>query len=141
MGIDIDNTDTPLEAGLGFAVAWDKAGGFIGRDALLAARSQGPPRRRVVGVRLTDPHADLFGNEPVLADGALAGYVRAAAFGHTVGAAVGLAEVTAPDGVDAQWLGSHEFTIRTGHGDLPAIVQLPPFYDPKRLRILDAEAG
>jgi glycine cleavage system aminomethyltransferase T/glycine/D-amino acid oxidase-like deaminating enzyme len=138
MGIDIDNTDTPLEAGLGFAVAWDKDGGFIGREALLAARSEGPPRRRVVGVRLTDPHTDLFGNEPVLADGVWAGYVRAAAFGHTVGAAVGLAEVTAPDGVDAQWLGSHEFTIRTGRGDLPAVVQLTPFYDAKRLRILDA---
>ena len=138
MGIDIDNTDTPLEAGLGFAVAWDKDGGFIGRDALLAARSQGPPRRRVVGVKLTDPQTDLFGNEPVLADGVWAGYVRAAAFGHTVGAAVGLAEVAAPDGVDAEWLDSHEFTIRTGQGDLPAIVQLPPFYDPKRLRILDA---
>ena len=140
MGIDIDNTDTPLEAGLGFAVAWDKAGGFIGRDALLAARSQGPPRRRLVGVRLTDSQTDLFGNEPVLADGAWVGYVRAAAFGHTVGAAVGLAEVTAPDGVDASWLGSHEFTIRTGQGDLPAQVQLPPFYDPKRLRILDTQS-
>lgn len=139
MGIDIDNTDTPLEAGLGFAVAWDKAGDFIGRDALLAARSQGPPRRRLVGVRLTDPETDLFGNEPVLADGDWAGYVRAAAFGHTVGAAVGLAEVTAPDGIDAQWLGSHEFAIRTGQGDLPAQVQLPPFYDPQRLRILDTE--
>jgi 4-methylaminobutanoate oxidase (formaldehyde-forming) len=92
-------------------------------------------------VRLTDPQTDLFGNEPVLADGAWIGYVRAAAFGHTIGAAVGLAEVTAPDGVDAGWLGNHEFTIRTGQGDLPAHVQLPPFYDPKRLRILDTESS
>ena len=45
MGIDIDNTDNPIEAGLGFAVAWDKPGGFIGRDALLAAKAEGPPRR------------------------------------------------------------------------------------------------
>ena len=33
--------DTPLDVGLGFAVAWDKPGGFIGRDALLAAQTAG----------------------------------------------------------------------------------------------------
>jgi 4-methylaminobutanoate oxidase (formaldehyde-forming) len=90
-------------------------------------------------VRLTDPDTDLFGNEPVLVDGAWVGYVRVAAFGHSVGAAVGLAEVEAAEGIDAAWLESRDFTIRTGKGDLPAIVQLPPFYDPKRLRILDPD--
>ncbi len=139
IGVDIDNLDTPLEAGLGFAVAWDKAGGFVGRDALLAAKALGAPRQRVVPIRLTDPQWDLFGNEPVLLDGKWVGYVRAAAFGHTIGAAVGLAEVAAPTGVDAEWLTGHEFTVRTGHGDLPAVLQIPPFYDPQRLRILDAE--
>ena len=34
-GHDIADEDTPLEAGLGFAVAWDKPGGFIGKEALL----------------------------------------------------------------------------------------------------------
>ena len=82
---------TPLEAGLGFAVAWDKPGGFIGRDALLKAREQGPPRHRVVSLIVDDPAADLFGNEPVLADGEWVGYVRAAAYGYTVGGPVGLA--------------------------------------------------
>jgi heterotetrameric sarcosine oxidase gamma subunit len=55
MGVDIDNTDNPLEAGLGFAVAWDKPGGFTGRDALLRARAEGPPRNRVVGLLVDDP--------------------------------------------------------------------------------------
>ena len=44
MGHDIDSTDTPLEAGLGFAVAWDKPGGFVGRDALLEAARVGSAR-------------------------------------------------------------------------------------------------
>ena len=44
MGVDIDNTDNPLEAGLGFAVAWDKPGGFVGRDALLDVPQPGAPR-------------------------------------------------------------------------------------------------
>ena len=52
MGHDIDSTDTPLEAGLGFAVAWDKPGGFVGRDALLKQRESGPLTRRLVNVLL-----------------------------------------------------------------------------------------
>jgi Glycine cleavage system T protein (aminomethyltransferase) len=40
-GHDIDNTDTVLEAGLGFAAALDKPGGFIGRDACSPRRSAG----------------------------------------------------------------------------------------------------
>ena len=45
LGVDIDNTDNPLEAGLGFAVAFDKPDGFIGREALLALREQAPSGR------------------------------------------------------------------------------------------------
>ncbi len=136
-GVDIDNTDNPLEAGLGFAVAWDKPGGFVGRDALVKARAEGPPRNRVVSLLAGDPAVDLFGNEPVLRDGEWAGYVRAAAYGHTVGAAVGLAQVACRDGVTSEWLGQGGFTVRTGtSSDVPARLQLAPLYDPKRLRIL-----
>ncbi len=46
-GHDIADEDTPLEAGLGFAVAWDKPGGFIGREALLRQREAGLSRRLV----------------------------------------------------------------------------------------------
>ncbi len=137
MGVDIDNTDNPLEAGLGFAVAWDKPGGFTGRDALLSARAEGPPRSRVVSLLAEDPAADLFGNEPVHADGRWVGYVRAAAYGHTVGGAVGLAQVTCADGVTSEWLKSAGFTVATPAGHVPARLQIAPFYDPQRLRILD----
>jgi 4-methylaminobutanoate oxidase (formaldehyde-forming) len=137
MGIDIDNTDNPLEAGLGFAVAWDKPGGFIGRDALLRAREQGAPRHRVVSLIVDDPAADLFGNEPVLVGGEWAGYVRAAAYGHTVGGPVGLAQVACDDGVTGQWLKEGDFRVRTPDGEIPARLQIAPPYDPQRLRILD----
>ena len=137
MGVDIDNTDNPLEAGLGFAVAWDKPGGFTGRDALLRARDAGPPRHRVVGLLVEDPAVDLFGNEPVLAGGEWAGYVRAAAYGYTVGGAVALAQVACPDGVTGEWLKGGDFRVRTPAGDAAARLQIAPFYDPRRLRILD----
>jgi glycine cleavage system aminomethyltransferase T/glycine/D-amino acid oxidase-like deaminating enzyme len=136
MGIDIDNTDNPLGAGLGFAVAWDKPGGFVGRDALLAARAAGPPKQRVVGLMVPDACADLFGNEPVFLNGTWVGYVRAAAYGYTAGGPVALAQVTCADGVTAEWLKSGGFTVRSDSAQWPARLQLAPFYDPQRLRIL-----
>ena len=39
---DITPEDTPYEAGLGFAVRLDKAGGFIGREALLRIKEDRP---------------------------------------------------------------------------------------------------
>ncbi len=53
-GHDIDNTDSVLEAGLGFAVALDKPGGFIGRDAVVreeGRRAADPPARPGAGRR------------------------------------------------------------------------------------------
>ena len=137
MGVDIDNTDNPLEAGLGFAVAWDKRGGFTGRDALLEAREQGPPRHRVVSLLAEDPAADLFGNEPLYLGDEWVGYVRAAAYGYTVGGAVGLAQVECTDGVTAGWLKNGDFRVRTPAGDVPVRLQTAPLHDPQRLRILD----
>jgi glycine cleavage system aminomethyltransferase T/glycine/D-amino acid oxidase-like deaminating enzyme len=136
MGVDIDTTDTPLAAGLAFAVAWDKSGGFIGREALLAQRAAGAPTQRVVSLMIDDPSLDLFGNEPVLCDGVWTGYVRAAAFGHTMGGAVGLAQVSSAAGVTASWLREHRFEVQTPDRVVPARVQFAPWYDPDRLRII-----
>ncbi len=44
-GHDITDEDTPLEAGLGFAVKWDKPGGFIGREALVRQKQAGVRKR------------------------------------------------------------------------------------------------
>jgi 4-methylaminobutanoate oxidase (formaldehyde-forming) len=136
LGVDIDNTDNPIEAGLGFTVAWDKPGGFVGRDALLEFKAQGTPRNRVVSLFVDDAEAHLFGNEPVLVDGKWVGYVRAAAYGYTLGGPVGLAQVFHDAGVTGDWLREHAFTVHTPSGDLPARLQMAPFYDPQRTRIL-----
>ncbi len=134
--IGFHSTDNPIEAGLSFTVAWDKPGGFVGREALLAAKAKGAPIDRLVSVIVPDPTVDLFGNEPVTVDGQWVGYVRAAAFGHTLGGPVGLAMVSHEGGVSAEWLGQTEFRIRTPHADVPATLQIGAPYDPQRLRIL-----
>ncbi len=137
-GVDIDNTDTPLDVGLGFAVAWDKPGGFIGRDALLAARTAlagSPPARRLVQVLVEDPEPLLWGGEPLLRDGRWFGYVRAGAYGHTLGGAVGLAEVEDPAGIPAAAIDGGRFEVDIAGVRYPARASVRPMYDPDRLRV------
>ena len=136
LGVDLDNTDNPIEAGLGFTIAWDKPGGFVGRDVLLEFKARGTPHNRIVSLFVDDAEADLFGNEPVLVGGQWVGYVRAAAYGYTLGGPVGLAQVAHEGGVTGEWLRGQSFSVRTPHGDLPARLQMAPFYDPDRTRIL-----
>ncbi len=91
-GHDITDEDTPLEAGLGFAVKFDKAGGFIGREALLRQKQTGVARK-LLQFRLLDPEPLLYHDEPVWRGNALAGHITSGAFGHTLDGAVGLGYV------------------------------------------------
>jgi 4-methylaminobutanoate oxidase (formaldehyde-forming) len=136
MGHDIDSTDTPLEAGLGFAVAWDKPGGFVGREALAKQRESGPLTARLVNVLLDSPDHDLIGDEPVYWDGDPVGHVRSGAFGHSLGAACGIADVSRDTGVTAGDLAAGSFEIDVAGTRVPARVSLRPFFDPQRARIL-----
>ncbi len=134
-GLDIDNTDTPLDVGLGFTVAWDKPGGFIGRDALLAQRHAGPPRRRLAQFLLEDPEPLLHGGEPILRDGRRFGHIRAGAYGHTLGGAVGLGMVEDETGIPAEVIQGECFEIDIAGSRFRALASLRPLYDPDRLRI------
>ncbi len=136
MGVDIDNTDNPLDAGLGFTVAWDKPGGFVGQAALEKLRVDGPREHAMVSLLVSDPTVVLHGNEPLLLDGRWVGYVRVAAFGHTLGGAVGLAMVSSADGVSQAWLDGQHFEVETPHGAVAVRLSLQPLLDPKRSRIL-----
>lgn len=134
-GLDIDNTDTPLDVGLGFAVAWEKPGGFIGREALLAQRHAGPPKRRLVQFLLEDPEPLLHGGEPILRDGRWLGHIRAGAYGHTLGGAVGLGMVEDEAGIPVEVIQGGRFEIDIAGSRYPARASLRPLYDPDRLRI------
>jgi glycine cleavage system T protein len=133
-GHDITDADTPLEGGLGFAVKLDKAGGFIGRDALLRQKEAGL-NKRLVQFLLNDPDPMLYHNEPIWRDGALAGYIRSAMYGHTLGGAVALGYVENPDGVDADYVKSGAYEIEIAGVRYPATASLRPLYDPKSERI------
>jgi 4-methylaminobutanoate oxidase (formaldehyde-forming) len=80
---DITPDETPLEAGLGFAVALDKGVDFIGREALLAARAAGL-RTRLRCLVLDDPRSVCLGNEPVRIGGEVVGRVTSGGYGFSV---------------------------------------------------------
>jgi len=134
-GHDIDNTDTPLEAGLGFTVGWDKEH-FVGQEALLAQRAEGVLRRRHLSFLLDDPEPLLFGTEPVFRDGRWVGYLRAGGYGHTLGAGVGLGSVSSAEGVTKDWIESGTWEVDVAGTRYGARPSLRPLYDPDRTRIL-----
>jgi glycine cleavage system aminomethyltransferase T/glycine/D-amino acid oxidase-like deaminating enzyme len=134
-GHDIDNTDGVLEAGLGFAVALDKPGGFIGRDTVAARIAAGPLTRRLVQVQLTDPDPMLYHAEVVSRNGQPVGYLRAASYGHTLGGAVGLAMIEAGEAVTRAYLESATWTVDVAGRTVPAIASMRPLYDPTNKRI------
>jgi 4-methylaminobutanoate oxidase (formaldehyde-forming) len=128
----------PFEAGLAFAVNWDK-GDFRGRaalEALRAAGGGGAVRRRVVSLVVDAPQTNLWGNELILRDGVAVGFVTSAAFGHTVGAPVALGLVSNPSGAaDQAWIGSGRYEVDLAGGRLSAAVALRPPYDPGGSRV------
>jgi glycine cleavage system aminomethyltransferase T len=134
-GHDIDNTDSVLEAGLGFAVDLDKRGGFIGREAVLAKKAEGPLRRRLVQILVKDPEPMLYHAEVLRRNGRMVGYIRAASYGHTLGGAVGLAMVDGDEAIDQAWLDAGRWEVEIAGRMYPAIASLRPLYDPAMKRI------
>ncbi len=133
-GHDISPDETPLEAGLGFAVAWDKTGGFTGREALMQRKEAGV-RRRLVQFRLLDDRL-LYHNEPIWRDGAIVGRITSGMFGHAVGASLGMGYVENPDGLaDRDYVLSGNYEIEVACDRVPAVASLQPFYDPEALRV------
>jgi len=130
-GHDITDEDTPLEAGLGFAVKMNKPGGFIGREALLEQKESGF-RKRLLQFRLQDPAPLLYHNEPVWAGEKIVGFIRSGMYAHTLGAAVGLAYVDLEPGADPLAL---SYEIEVAGVRYAAEASLRPMYDPENRRI------
>jgi 4-methylaminobutanoate oxidase (formaldehyde-forming) len=80
---DITPDENPFEAGLGFAVALDKAEGSMAHDALAAAKAAGPAKR--LRCLVLDEFRDVcLGNEPVRIDGDIVGRVTSGGQGFAV---------------------------------------------------------
>lgn len=135
-GHDITDEDTSLEAGLTFTHAWDKPGGFIGREALLRQQAKGISRRLAAFV-LQDGEPLLYHLEPILRDGERVGHITSGWYGHSLGAAVGLGYVSDPTGgaVTADFVRSGRYEIEIAGQRHEATAHLRAPYDPDNTRI------
>ncbi len=136
-GHDISDEDSPLQAGLGFAVAMNKLGGFIGKEALLQQQAQGLTRK-LVQFALHDTSKLLYHNEPVLRDGVIVGRISSGMFGHALDQSLGMGYVefgSAPGAGDAAQLLKGLYEIEVAGVRVGATASLAPWYDPKSLRI------
>ena len=136
-GHDISDEDSPLQSGLGFTLAWNKPGGFIGREALLAQKESGNTRS-LLQFALRNPEPLLYHNEPIWRDGRIAGRISSGMFGHTLGRSLGMGYVGNQQGLaDKDFLLSGEYQIEVAGVRYPADVSLVPWYDPGSLRVKD----
>jgi len=118
-GNDISPDRTPLEAGLSWAVAFDK-GSFRGREALLRQKEEGVPAR-LRGVRMTGkliPRADYS----VFADDERVGETTSGTFSPTLRVGIALAYIAPVDRVEPG--DSVEVDVRGRRGQAE-VVKLP----------------
>jgi 4-methylaminobutanoate oxidase (formaldehyde-forming) len=127
-GSDITPDVTPYQAGLGFAVKLDKD--FIGRDALVAARSADEAPERLACLVLDDPRSVALGSEPVRVGGRIAGRVTSGGYGYTVERSIAYAYLPPSDAV----VGT-EVEVEIFGEWVPGRVAAEPLFDPKGERI------
>jgi aminomethyltransferase len=89
-GHELDDSTTPLEAGLDWVVKFSK-NSFIGRGALLKQKENGV-RRKLVGLEMTDPGI-ARGGYPIFAQGERIGDVTSGTMSPTLQKAIAMAYV------------------------------------------------
>ena len=119
---------TPFQAGLDRFIDFTK-GDFVGRAAALRQRDQ-PPSHRLATLVVEAADADAWGDEPVLADGRVVGFVTSGGYGHTVGQSIALAYLEPACATPGTEL---EVTILGD--DRPARVVPASLYDPTGARM------
>jgi glycine cleavage system aminomethyltransferase T/glycine/D-amino acid oxidase-like deaminating enzyme len=132
----------PVEAGLLFACKLGTDVGFLGREAVEKARAAGP-RRRLASIVLADPDAMMWGGELILRDGVPVGQVTSAAWGETIGAAVGLGYLRDPAGspVSREFHVTGAFEVNVAGRLAAASVSLKAPYDPAGSRARPRSGG
>jgi aminomethyltransferase len=120
-GHELTDEISPLEAGLGWTVKLNKGADFIGREALLAQKTNGLPRK-LVGIKLLERGVPREGY-PILRGGERIGALTSGTMLPTVGIAAGLGYV-AP--ADAQ--PDAEVAVEIRGKAVPATFAALPFY-------------
>lgn len=123
---DITPDYTPFDAGLGFRVSFKK-GDFIGRDALVRAKAEGP-KQRLCAFTL-ERFAGAVGGECILRNGKVLGVTTSANFGHTIGKPIAYGYIPIEE------TANRDFTIEVFGEPIAAIRHDGVLYDPKNERL------
>ena len=121
-GNDIDDTTSPIEAGLGWITKFVDYKDFINKDIFLKQKKEGTTRR-LVGFEMVDKGVPRHGYEVVDADGNKIGIVTSGTMGPSVKKGVGMAYV--PVAYSAE---GSEIFISIREKALKAKVVKMPFY-------------
>ena len=133
--------DTPLQAGLGFAVRLDKRVRPSSAARRCSPSASGRCPAGSSSSRSTIPSRCSTTTSRSGATASLVGRITSGAYGHTLGRAVGLGYVDHADGVTDAFVASGRWELEVACERLPARAQLTPPYDPKSLRVrADARA-
>ena len=130
-GHELDSDINPIEAGLGFALAWETD--FIGKKALENLKNT-KKKNRIILIKLTDTNAVPLGNEPVYFNEKIVGKTTSATFGYRIGSPIVIANV---NNEEVSNNGS-SVTIDIGRKFFHGIVSKEPLFDPlgKRMKII-----
>ena len=90
-GHELDDTTNGFEAKVGWAIKLEKAGGFVGRDALVAIKAAGL-RKKLVGLVMVDRGIAREGT-PIVRDGQKIGHVTSGTHSPNLKQAIALAYV------------------------------------------------
>lgn len=119
-GNDIDDTTSPIEAGLGWITKFDKE--FVNSEALKKQKEEGP-KRKLVGFELLERGIPRHGYEIVDTKGNLIGNVTSGTMAPSLNKGIGLGYVTSNFSSEGS-----EIFIRIRKNDVPAKVVKLPFY-------------
>jgi len=118
-GNDISEQTTPIEAGLGKFVSFDKKL-FVGRDVLIEQKEHGV-RRKLIAFRMTEKSPPPRPHYAILAGGRKVGEVTSGTQSPTLGAGIGLGYV---DAAEATTGAAIEIEIRNRR--FPAVIERKP---------------
>jgi aminomethyltransferase len=118
-GHELDDATTPLDAGLGWVVKFKK-GDFVGREALVRVKENGP-RKKLVGLELEGRNIARQGYEVVAGEDRV-GVVTSGTFAPT------LKKSLCMSFIDAARAGGGGFAVRVRDKRVPAAPVRLPFY-------------
>ena len=133
-GHDITDADSPLEAGLGFAIAWDKDTDFMGRAALEAQRGQARTKR-LIQFRIEHPDLLTYHDEPIYRDGVVVGSTSSSMWSATQDRCCAMGYVEHDDAITKEWLDAGSWEVNIAGRHIPVSTSIRSWYDPRNERV------